>query len=258
VSDVHRDFAPDSAFRYDRRSGVEIARVLALPRVVLYESIGSTLDAAHALAEQGAPAGTLILADAQTSGRGRMGRSWRSEPGAGIWMTLIERPRDLAALAVLSLRVGLALAPVLEPFAAGAICLKWPNDIYVGDRKLAGILTEARWRDAMPEWVAIGIGINGRAPSAEPRATGLRTGVSRLDVLAAVLPAVRTAAALANHLSDEECGAFADRHVATGRACAEPRQGIVRGIDASGALLIDVPSGVVAVRAGSLVLTEDT
>ena len=61
---------------------------------------------------------------------------------------MIERPRDAAALDVLSLRVGLALAPALDAFAGSAVRLKWPNDLYVGARKLGGILVEARWRDS--------------------------------------------------------------------------------------------------------------
>jgi BirA family biotin operon repressor/biotin-[acetyl-CoA-carboxylase] ligase len=95
-----------------------LQRRLALPSVAYFDEIGSTLDAAHELAEQGAPAGTLVLAGAQTAGRGRMGRTWRSEPGAGLWLTIIERPTDASAIDVLSLRIGLALAPALEAFAS--------------------------------------------------------------------------------------------------------------------------------------------
>ena len=99
---------------YDGRSAKEIAATLALPRVVLFEEIGSTLDVAHRLGEEGAAAGTLVLADAQTAGRGRMGRSWQSEPGAGIWLTLLERPSGDDALTVLALRLALALGPALD------------------------------------------------------------------------------------------------------------------------------------------------
>src|SRR4051794_9700307 len=107
----------------------ELATLLRLPRVERFESVGSTLDVAHDLAARGAPAGTLIVADAQTAGRGRMGRSWRSEPGAGIWLTLIERPDSAGGLDVLSLRIGILLAPALEPFAPSPVALKWPNDL---------------------------------------------------------------------------------------------------------------------------------
>ena len=72
-----------SDFSYDGRSGDELAAILALPRVMVFDNVTSTLDVAHELGEAGAPAGTLVLADAQTAGRGRMRRSWRSDPGAG-------------------------------------------------------------------------------------------------------------------------------------------------------------------------------
>jgi BirA family biotin operon repressor/biotin-[acetyl-CoA-carboxylase] ligase len=100
-------------------AGVDEATIAArcgVPRVALFDEVTSTLDVAHPLARGGAPAGTLILAERQTAGRGRSGRAWASEEGAGIWSTLIARPADEAALDVLSLRVGLALAQALEAF----------------------------------------------------------------------------------------------------------------------------------------------
>ncbi len=222
--------------------------------VVHYEEVGSTLDVAHELAAAGAEAGTVIVADAQTAGRGRMGRTWRSEKGAGLWLTLIERPSNASALDVLSLRVGLALAPVLDAYAETPVRLKWPNDLYVGDRKLAGILIEARWREGQPEWVAIGIGINLRPPASEPRAVGLRPGAHRDEILDRVLPGLRAAAERTGPLDDIELAAFAARDLARGRRCVEPIAGIVRGIDASGALLVQVASETTRIRAGSLVL----
>ena len=137
---------------------------LGLARLDYHVRVTTTMDVAHALAEEGAPAGTLVLASSQAAGRGRSGKSWTSEPDAGLWCTLIERPRDARALEVLALRVGLHLADALAPLVDGAVQLKWPNDLYVHDRKLGGILIEVRWRDARPEWVAIGVGINRVVP----------------------------------------------------------------------------------------------
>lgn len=237
-----------------------------------FEEVSSTLDVAHELAAQGAEAGTLIVADAQTAGRGRMGRAWRSEPGAGIWLTLIERPRDHSALEVLSLRIGLALAPALDAFAESRVELKWPNDLYVSGRKLAGVLIEVRWRESHPEWVAIGVGINLRAPASEPRAAGLRAGVLRDEVLERIVEPMRDAAARSGPLTATELAAFSDRDLARGRRCSEPLAGVVRGIDASGALLVvasnptsatpahvssSTDDSVTAVRVGSLILEED-
>jgi BirA family transcriptional regulator, biotin operon repressor / biotin---[acetyl-CoA-carboxylase] ligase len=240
-----------------------LAERLGVPRVLAFDSVSSTLDVAHALAAQAAPAGTLIIADAQTSGRGRQGRSWRSASRAGVWLTILERPADVAALDVLSLRVGIEVAPALDGFAESTVRLKWPNDLYVGAQKLAGVLIEARWRESTPEWVAIGVGINVRAPANEPAAIGLGGGVSRLDVLSAVVPAIRRAASRTGGLMAAELDAFAARDMAAGRECVEPVAGRVKGIDRGGALLVEIASGgsgdaaVTAVRAGSLVLKED-
>lgn len=245
-----------AAATYDGRGDAALAALLALPRVVVFDEVGSTLDVAHALGESGDPAGTLVLADAQTAGRGRMGRSWRSEHGAGIWLTLLERPASGESLGVLALRLALAIAPVLECFADAPTRLKWPNDVYVGGRKLAGVLVEARWRGARLDWVAIGVGINVRPPAAVDGA-GLGPAVQRIDVLAAVVPALRDVARTAGPLTDDELARYAARDLAIGRACTEPASGIVAGVRPDGALLVDTEAGQVARHAGSLVLVPD-
>ena len=215
------------------------------------------MDVAHGLAADGVPAGTLVLADAQSAGRGRQGRPWHSELAAGIWLTIIERPSDPAVLDVLSIRTGLSIAPALDPFAPAPVRLKWPNDLYAGERKLGGILIEARWRGERLDWVAIGVGINLRAPRSEPRAAALRPGVSRAEALGAIVPRVRAAAAQIGSLTPEERAAFNLRDLAAGRCCSEPVPGRVAGVDERGALLVAATSGVVAVRAGSLVFQEE-
>ncbi|QJR35164.1 biotin--[acetyl-CoA-carboxylase] ligase [Gemmatimonas groenlandica] len=235
-----------------------LAAECGLARLDYHALVGSTMDEAHRLAQAGAEAGTLVLADAQESGRGRGGRSWVSEPGAGLWMTLIERPRDQHALDVLALRIGLALSDALEPFCEGRIRLKWPNDLFVGAGKLAGILIEARWRESLPEWVAIGVGVNRRIPEAFPDATSLREDIPRDDVLRAMLPAMRRAAAQPGRLTPEECARWAERDLAFGRDILEPRAGRAMGIDATGALLIAESRGAMyAARSGSLVFAGE-
>src|SRR4029077_3344834 len=154
----------DSEIRFDGATHEAIERMLGLPRVELLESTTSTLDVAHRIAARGAPAGTLVIANEQTAGRGRGGKSWQSSPGDGLWLTLIERPADTSGLGVLSLRVGLAAAEALDRFASEPIRLKWPNDLYVDDKKLGGILVEARWREQAVEYVAIGLGVNVKVP----------------------------------------------------------------------------------------------
>ncbi|HEY4671110.1 MAG TPA: biotin--[acetyl-CoA-carboxylase] ligase, partial [Gemmatimonadaceae bacterium] len=152
----------DRSARFDGVRAEALQRLLELPRVELLDSTPTTMDVAHRLAGQGAASGTLVIANEQTAGRGRGGKSWQSSPGAGLWLTLIERPTDSSGLGVLSLRVGLAVAEALDRFAAEPIRVKWPNDLYIDRGKLAGILVEARWREQSVEWVAIGMGINVR------------------------------------------------------------------------------------------------
>lgn len=243
--------------RYDGASAAELASRLGLPRVELLDTVPSTQDVAHALAATDAPAGTLVLANEQTSGRGRHGRQWISNSGAGVWLTMLERPTDPASADVLSLRVGIALARALEPFARDRVRLKWPNDVYSAGRKLAGVLAEARWRDGAIEWVAVGVGINVVAPSGEPRAIGLVAGTTRLDVLRAAVALLRAAAAAQGHLTESELAEFAARDIAAGQGCVQPVVGRVAGIDRTGALLINTGSRIAAVRAGSLVLQEE-
>src|SRR6476661_5932067 len=180
------------------------------------------MDLAHRLADEGAPAGTLVIANEQTSGRGRGGKSWQSSPGAGLWLTLIERPTDPSGLRVLSLRVGIAAAEALDRFAPEPIRLKWPNDLYVDHGKLAGILVEARWREQSVEWVAIGVGINVKAPENVATAAGLEPGTDRLEVLAELVPALRAAARATGPLDAGEREEFNARDLARGRRCVEP------------------------------------
>jgi BirA family transcriptional regulator, biotin operon repressor / biotin---[acetyl-CoA-carboxylase] ligase len=245
------------AYRYDGCDAAALARLLDVPRVELRAELDSTMDVAHELAAAGAPAGTIVLADSQRAGRGRAGRAWSSPPGSGIWLTLLERPRDASALEVLSLRLGLRAAGVLDRFAGQTVGLKWPNDLYLGWKKLGGILAEARWREGRPEWVAAGIGVNVVAPADVPAATGLTTPTRRLDVLSELVPALRAAAAARGPLTDEEVRRFAARDVAAGRRCLQPAIGEVRGISAAGELLVASGSGIASFRGGSLLLAED-
>jgi BirA family transcriptional regulator, biotin operon repressor / biotin---[acetyl-CoA-carboxylase] ligase len=231
---------------------------LGLARLDYHVRVTSTMDVAHDLAEQGAPAGTLVLAAAQETGRGRSGKSWVSEPNAGLWCTLVERPRDTRALDVLALRVGLALAEVLTPLVDGEVQLKWPNDVLVAYRKLAGVLIEVRWRDGRPEWVAIGVGVNRRVPPAFPDVACVRADVSRDALLLAVVPALRRAAAGVGPLSERECQDWSARDSARGRRVTAPAIGIVRGITADGGVQVVDPQGSVRVmHSGSLIFAQD-
>ncbi len=239
------------AAAYDGVSSTALAARLGLPAALLFHQVGSTLDVAHRVAAD-ARSGTLILADEQTAGRGRHGRRWTSAPGAGVWLTLVERPTDARALDVLSLRCGLYAAEALDPLAEAPIGVKWPNDLYVGARKLAGILIETRWRGTAPDWVAVGMGLNVAAPDVDT-GVGLRPGVSRLQVLDLLVPALRRAAAASRHLSDDELARWSRRDIAAGRMLAEPAVGHAAGITREGELLVaDAAGQLTRHRTGSL------
>jgi BirA family biotin operon repressor/biotin-[acetyl-CoA-carboxylase] ligase len=244
---------------YDGRSELELQSLLGVPRVELRDVVTSTLDVAHALGAEGAPPGTLILAEQQTAGRGRVGRRWESRRGSGIWLTVLERPEDTAAVELLSIRLGLAAARVLDQWAEGVVRLKWPNDLYANEGKLAGILVETRWRDQRLDWAALGLGVNVRAPSGVDRAVAaLRPGTERVEVLAALVPALREAAAAGGALTRRELDVYTARDMARGRRCTAPAPGVVQGIAADGSLLVHTADGVVSFRSGSLVLEEES
>src|SRR3954467_4771493 len=114
-----------------------------------HETIGSTNDRARELAEQGAAHGALVTADEQTAGRGRQGRSWATPPGTAIAASVVLTEFD----DLLPLRAGLAVADIAGP---GAL-VKWPNDVWIDGRKIAGILAESR---SEPRWAVLGIGVN--------------------------------------------------------------------------------------------------
>lgn len=126
-----------------------------------HERVGSTNDVILDVAEQAAPHGTVCLADAQSAGRGRRGYGWFSPPGCGIWASVLLRPRLSAARTPpLTLCAAAAVARVLEAAAGESVKIKWPNDLLMGGRKVAGILAESRVVSGDEPVVVIGTGIN--------------------------------------------------------------------------------------------------
>ena len=241
-------------YRFDGFTSPDLAALLDLPDVELFATTASTLDVAHRIASDGCPSGTLVLADQQSAGRGRTGAKWLSPAASGIWLTLVERPADISALDVLSLRVGLMAARALDRFASEPVRLKWPNDLYVEGRKLAGILIEARWRDTRLDWVAVGVGVNVSAPADFPLAGALDAGTRRVEVLAELVPALREAAKAVGHLTPAEMTEWNARDLARGRLCRAPARGIVEGISPGGELLVALADSVARFRSGSLIL----
>jgi BirA family transcriptional regulator, biotin operon repressor / biotin---[acetyl-CoA-carboxylase] ligase len=123
--------------------------------------VESTQPIAFALAGDGAPDRTGVVADSQAAGRGRRGRVWQDEPGASLLVSILLRPRlSPANLPTLSLTAAVAVAEAVAQTAGLAAKLKWPNDVLVDGRKLAGILLETRLEPAGAAIVALGIGVN--------------------------------------------------------------------------------------------------
>lgn len=146
------------------------------------ETIGSTNDAALALAAAGEPEGASVLADQQTAGRGRRGRSWSSPPGAGLYLSVILRGDALTqSPGLVTLGAGVAAATAIQTSTGLPVQLKWPNDLVVGAEwhKLGGILCEAQSPDAL----VVGIGINltsaAHPPDVRVRATSVEGELSR-------------------------------------------------------------------------------
>ncbi|NOZ24827.1 MAG: biotin--[acetyl-CoA-carboxylase] ligase [Nitrospirae bacterium] len=134
-------------------------------RFCLYDTVGSTNDTALRLAREGAPHGTVVIADSQQDGRGRRGRSWHSPPGVNIYMSIILKPGEIAfhpSLVTLSASLAAAEAVSLDlfPRAGTSAWPKWPNDVYCRGRKLGGILTEAVFAGDRIGFLVTGIGLN--------------------------------------------------------------------------------------------------
>ncbi|MGH2600504.1 MAG: biotin--[acetyl-CoA-carboxylase] ligase [Dehalococcoidia bacterium] len=182
--------------RFDLVRFHSLLQTTAIGASLEYEPVvGSTMDVARGAGHAGAPHGHTVLADEQTAGRGRFGRRWVAPPGANLTFTLVVRP-SLAALERLSMIAALAVADGVRETAGVQPLFKWPNDVLIDGRKLAGILIEAEFAGDRPAFALVGIGLNVNAETAADReiaeiAVSLRdlTGheLSREAVLAAVL-----------------------------------------------------------------------
>jgi BirA family transcriptional regulator, biotin operon repressor / biotin---[acetyl-CoA-carboxylase] ligase len=129
--------------------------------IVYHTALGSTNDLAKDLALQGAPDGTVVVTEEQTAGRGRRGRTWLAPSKTNLLFSILLRPA-LIPNRVFSLTMALALAAVeaVEEETGLPCMIKWPNDLYAGGRKLAGILTEFAGKDKHVDWVVLGLGVN--------------------------------------------------------------------------------------------------
>ena len=226
------------------------------------DTVDSTNRVAMELARGGAPEGTVVLADCQTAGRGRLQRSWQSPPGCNLYLSVILRPaippHDAAQITLLA---GVAVAEAISAVCPERVGIKWPNDLLVGGRKVCGILTESRTATGGIDSVIVGIGMNvnmERAdfdPEHRETATSLReeTGRdhSREDLLFLLCERFESwyKIFLRDGFAPVREGWLA-RAEMTGKRlrvlfCDEVQEGVFAGIDRDGALLIADEQGAV-------------
>jgi BirA family biotin operon repressor/biotin-[acetyl-CoA-carboxylase] ligase len=263
--DVPADVAREIT-RVARRAG-RIGR-----RMHWLESTASTNDVASRLAEDGAEEGTTVVAEMQTAGRGRHGRVWFSPPGAGLYVSVIVRPGgDLAndenPTALLTLASGVAIAEAVRGVTGLPVEIKWPNDVVIGGRKLAGVLTEAVVQAGALQFVIVGFGVN-LLPSTYPRELASRVTSIEAETTRPIDRALMLAeilAALGERYADLRAGRFdailsAWRQLAASLPGArvewDSPAGVVRGlaqdIDRHGALLVRAGGKVERVVSGEV------
>lgn len=222
---------------------------LGAPRLHL-RATDSTNERARALAAAGAPHGTLVSAGEQSTGRGRQGRTWSAPPDRALLMSLVLREYP----PLLSLGAAVAVAEIAGPGAT----IKWPNDVLLGGRKLAGILVEARPREG---WAVLGIGVNVAVRETD-LPSDLREHAATLGLDRAAIEPTLTAllAALERRLGEDGAvllAAYRARDALHGREIAWQRgRGVAAGIDDDGHLLVDRLDGTrTTLDAGEVHLT---
>ena len=214
-----------------------------------YRRTDSTNRRARELVDAGAPSGTVVTADEQSAGRGRRGRAWSAPPGKALLYSVVLRPLE-ARHALLPLAVPVAVCEAIESVAPVRCEIKWPNDVWIDERKVAGILIESR----PPEWAVIGIGVNIAIEAGEfpPElrwpATSVGHGVS---VEATLEPLNASLAAWTQAPPRRAVDAYRGRDALRGRAVSwedgppgiERGRGTADGIDDRGDLVVDAEGG---------------
>jgi BirA family biotin operon repressor/biotin-[acetyl-CoA-carboxylase] ligase len=233
-----------------------------MPAIVRKQSVPSTQLVALELAEDGAPDRTVVMAEHQTAGRGRRGARWEDEPGASLLVSIVVRSGlEPARLPTLSYVAAVAVAEALAAVAPIVPRLKWPNDVLIGGRKIAGILLESKLGRG-PATTILGIGINlGQRhfpPALRERATSvaLETGlaIDREALLAALLERFDV---WRQRLETEGFDGVRQRWIALSdtigrRVSVDGREGIAQDLDADGALVLETGAGRQRVVAGEM------
>ena len=250
-----------------------------------FESVSSTNDLAMQWARDGASHGALVRADAQTSGRGRQGRSWSSPPGLGLYLSLVLRPSiEIERVPHLTMLAALATAQTVESVCGVRCHTKWPNDIILHNRKIGGVLSEAKSSEAKSEansiesleaasrsqveFVVVGVGLNVNFQSEDLPVNALIPASSLLietgrawspdELLKAQMAAFESVYGRYERGAwDELRREFERRDVLQNRAVrvesgAQSYRGVVEGIDASGVLIVRGESGARRIVAGDV------
>ncbi len=235
-----------------------------------YEELASTSERAKELAEEGAEHGEVVIAESQTAGRGRRGRTWASPARKNLYFSIVLRPELPPSRAPeLTLLASVALCDALRQAGVGA-GIKWPNDLLASGRKIAGVLTELAAEPDRVHWIVLGVGVNVNArPEDFPeelRSSATSVLVERGQPAPRALLAAACFTAIEEWLdrhAEEGFGpvrdAWRERSVTLGRevrVTVEGRElsGIAEDIDEGGALLVRGPSGVERVLAGDVTL----
>jgi len=247
------DLLPDE--RWEGESVERWARWWGVPSLLSFHSLPSTSDHLRSLAGMGADPFTVVLAETQSRGRGRGGKGWSSPPGMGLWMSvLLEQHGSSAALPILPLRVGLALAEAVGVVVPGlTLGLKWPNDLMVDGRKAAGILCELVHGASARPRIVVGVGVNLRQEPGDFAPDLRRSSVSlgwaagyspdRTFLLGTFLSILREGVGSSSScLSMSEQEALQELDHLRGRAVrVDPGgEGMALGIAEDGALLVDM------------------
>ena len=259
---------PDRLTAQELRWNLETQRIGR--RIHAYEATDSTMDVAHRLAAAGEPEGSVVVAEAQGRGRGRMGRTWISPKGKGIYLSVIVRPElQLREIPQITLVAAVAAARAVESETGLKPEIKWPNDLLLGGKKIAGILTELSAELNRVNYVVIGIGLNVNTPADRLPAHGtslaerLGERVDRLRLARGLLAQLDRAYAqfldggMAQILESwRQFAGFLGRRV---RVSLEGRMldGQALDVDPTGALLVRTDTGLVeSVSAGEVLVVR--
>jgi BirA family transcriptional regulator, biotin operon repressor / biotin---[acetyl-CoA-carboxylase] ligase len=242
----------------------ELERALAAAGLVapvhFDEVTGSTNATAVEMAEAGAPEWTLVAAGHQTTGRGRLGRTWEDVPGRALLFSVVLRPTWLPPdrAGILSLAAGLAMAEAAREVAELDVRCKWPNDLLLHDRKVGGILAESRVSSGQIDHAIVGIGVNLDPPENLDLAAGMG------DVEASALLGAFLRSFVSYYASNPSAfirgvvAVYPQRSATIGRdveaTTIDGRRvhGRAIGVDDAGSLVVDTPTGRVLITSGEV------